>query len=138
MRLIMARSISNPVVQQIAAIALAAVMYVAIQQVLGGTMRVDRFIGFLTALLLITAPLRRLVTISGPLQQGIAAGASVFAMLDVPAEDQGGNLALQRARGEVEYRDVSFQYSAEKGVVLSHVSFECASGGDGRDRWQVR
>ena len=45
MRLIMAKSISNPVVQQIAAIALAAVMYVAIRQVLGGTMRVDQFIG---------------------------------------------------------------------------------------------
>jgi subfamily B ATP-binding cassette protein MsbA len=128
MRLIMAKSISNPVVQQIAAIALAAVMYVAIRQVLGGTMRVDQFIGFLTALLLITAPLRRLVAISGPLQQGIAAGASVFAMLDVPAEDQGGDLALQRARGEVEYRDVSFHYDAEKGAVLRHVSFSARAG----------
>ncbi len=128
MRLIMAKSISNPVVQQIAAIALAAVMYVAIRQVLGGTMRVDRFIGFLTALLLITAPLRRLVAISGPLQQGIAAGASVFAMLDVPAEDQGGDLALQRARGEVEYGDVTFHYDAEKGAVLRHVSFSARAG----------
>jgi ATP-binding cassette, subfamily B, bacterial MsbA len=129
MRLIMAKSVSNPVVQQIAAIALAAVMYVAIRQVLGGTMRVDQFIGFLTALLLLTAPLRRLVSMSGPLQQGIAAGASVFEMLDVAGEDQGGTRPLQRARGDVEYRDVSFEYAVEKGQVLRNVSFEVRAGG---------
>ena len=29
-------------------------------------------------------PLRRLVSVAGPLQQGIAAGASVFEVLDTP------------------------------------------------------
>jgi ATP-binding cassette, subfamily B, bacterial MsbA len=129
MRLIMAKSVSNPVVQQIAAVALAGVMFVAIRQVLGGTMRVDQFIGFLTALMLLTAPLRRLVSMSGPLQQGIAAGASVFEMLDVPPEDQGGERPLQRARGDVEYRNVSFEYAADKGKVLCDVSFSVRSGG---------
>ena len=129
MRLIMAKSVSNPVVQQIAAVALAGVMFVAMRQVLGGTMRVDQFIGFLTALMLLTAPLRRLVSMSGPLQQGIAAGASVFEMLDVPPEDQGGERPLQRARGDVEYRNVSFEYAADKGTVLREVSFSVRSGG---------
>ena len=128
MRLIMAKSISNPVVQQIAAVALAGVMFVAIRQVLGGSMRVDQFIGFLTALLLLTAPLRRLVSMSGPLQQGIAAGASVFELLDVPPENQGGERSLQRVRGDVEYRDVTFEYAAEKGRVLRDVNFSVRSG----------
>lgn len=127
-RLIMAKSVSNPVVQQIAAIALAAVMYVAIRQVLGGTMRVDKFIGFLTALLLLTAPLRRLVSMSGPLQQGIAAGASVFELLDVPTEDEGGARRIERARGDVEFRDVTFAYAPEKGAVLRGVSFRVRAG----------
>ena len=128
MRLIMAKSISNPVVQQIAAVALAGVMFVAIRQVLGGSMRVDQFIGFLTALLLLTAPLRRLVSMSGPLQQGIAAGASVFELLDVPPENQGGERSLPRARGDVEYRDVTFEYAADKGRVLRNVNFSVRSG----------
>ncbi len=128
MRLIMTRAVSNPVVQQIAAIGLAAVMYIAIQQMLQQQLRVDDFIGFLTALLLITAPLRRLVAISGPLQQGIAAGASVFDILDVPAEDPGGPLTLERARGEVEFRSVTFAYAPEKGPVLRQVSFRVSSG----------
>ncbi|HJS22450.1 MAG TPA: ABC transporter transmembrane domain-containing protein [Steroidobacteraceae bacterium] len=109
MRLIMAKALSNPVVQQIAALGLASVMYVAIQQVLDAEMRVDEFIGFIGALLMITAPLRRLVNISGPLQQGIAAGASVFEVLDVPGESAGGDRRVERARGDVEYRRVSFE-----------------------------
>jgi subfamily B ATP-binding cassette protein MsbA len=128
MRLIRTKATSNPVVQQIAAIGLAAVMYIAIQQLLKDELRVDDFIGFLTALLLITAPLRRLVAIGGPLQQGIAAGASVFEVLDQPAEDPGGGRGIERARGEVEFRDVSFSYSPEKGAALRDVSFRADAG----------
>jgi subfamily B ATP-binding cassette protein MsbA len=128
MRLIMAKALSNPVVQQIAALGLASVMYVAIQQVLKAEMRVDDFIGFIGALLMITAPLRRLVNISGPLQQGIAAGASVFEVLDVPPESAGGERRLERARGDLEYRRVSFEYATEKGAVLHDVSLKVRAG----------
>lgn len=128
MRLIMAKAVSNPVVQQIAAFGLASVMYVAIQQVLKAEMKVDEFIGFIGALLMVTAPLRRLVNVGGPLQQGIAAGASVFEVLDIEAEHAGGGLRIERAHGDVEYRNVSFRYSAEKGAVLHDVSFRVRAG----------
>ncbi len=128
MKLIRARAISNPVVQCIASIALASVLYVAIRQVFTHHMQVDEFFGFLTALMLIPSPLRSLVNMSGPLQQGIAAGQSVFEILDHPTEGRGGTLALARARGEIEFRDVSFAYSSEKGEVLRHVSFKVQPG----------
>ncbi len=128
MRLIGAKALSNPVVQLIAAIGLAGVLYFAIRQVFTREMRVDDFMSFLTALLLITAPLRRLVQVFGPLQQGIAAGASVFEVLDTPAEDVGGSQRMERARGEVEFRDVGFTYARDKGIVLQDVSFRVEPG----------
>ena len=128
MRLIAARAISNPVVQLIAAFGLAGVIYFAIRQVFSKEMRVDEFMAFLTALLLMTAPLRRLVNVFGPLQQGIAAGASVFDILDQPVESPGGALTIQRARGEVEFREVSFTYGADKGLVLDRVSAHIPAG----------
>ena len=128
MRLIGARALANPVVQLIAALGLAGVLFFAIGQVFTRQMRVDEFMAFLTALLLITAPLRRLVQIFGPLQQGIAAGASVFEVLDTPIEDVGGTRRIERARGEIEFRDVSFSYSATQGEVLSNVSFRVRPG----------
>jgi subfamily B ATP-binding cassette protein MsbA len=128
MKLVRAKSISNPVVQSIASIALASVLYVAIRQVFAHDMRVDEFIGFLTALMLIPSPLRSLVNISGPLQQGIAAGQSVFELLDQPTEGSGGTRAIARARGEVEFRNVSFMYGDDKGSVLRDVSFHVRPG----------
>lgn len=128
MRLIGAKAMSNPVVQLIAAVGLAGVLYFAILQVSAKSLRVDEFMSFLTALLLITAPLRRLVNVFVPLQQGITAGASVFAVLDQPMEDQGGSRPIERARGDIEFRDVSFTYALDKGRVLSGIDLVVRAG----------
>ena len=128
MKLITVKAVSNPVVQMLASFGLAAVMYMAIKDVLDNGLSVGEFTSFLAALLMVTAPLRRLVSVIGPLQQGIAAGQSVFEVLDAAAEDAGGELALERARGDVEFRDVSFTYDAEKGRVLTGISFRIAPG----------
>ena len=128
MKLIRARAISNPVVQCIASIALASVLYVAIRQVFSHDLQVDQFFGFLTALMMIPSPLRSLVNVTGPLQQGIAAGDSVFELMDQPAEDSGGPRSITRARGEIEFRNVSFGYSGDKGDVLHQVSFHVRPG----------
>jgi subfamily B ATP-binding cassette protein MsbA len=128
MKLVRAKSISNPVVQCIAAIALGSVLFVSIHQVQAGDLKLDDFFGFLTALFLIPAPLRSLVNMSGPLQQGIAAGQSVFEVLDQPTEGAGGPLKIARARGEIEFRNVSFGYGSEKGDLLREVSFHVRPG----------
>jgi len=128
MKLLRAKSISNPVVQCIASIGLASVLYVAIRQVFAHSMQMAEFLAFLTALMMIPAPLRRLVNISGPLQQGIAAGQSVFELLDNATEGTGGTRRLARARGEIEFRNVSFVYSSDKDAVLQQVSFHVKPG----------
>jgi ATP-binding cassette, subfamily B, bacterial MsbA len=128
MKLARAKSLSNPVVGCIASLALAALLYVAIRLVFANDMRVDQFWAFLTALMLIPSSLRSLVNIGGPLQQGVAAGQSVFEILDMPTEGDGGTRSLARARGQVEFRNVSFEYASEKGGVLHDVSFRVEPG----------
>jgi subfamily B ATP-binding cassette protein MsbA len=128
MRLISARSSSNPTVQMIAALGLAAVLFVANRQVASHAMQVGDFLGFLTALLLVPEPLRRLVSVSGPLQQSIAAGASVFEVLDAPVEPQGGSRVLTRAHGSVEFRGVNFTYDLDKGAVLHDINLKVPAG----------
>jgi subfamily B ATP-binding cassette protein MsbA len=128
MKLVRAKAISNPVVGVIAAVALASVMYVAIRQVFTLDLKVDEFFAFLTALVSIPSPLRSLVNMSGPLQQGIAAGQSVFELLDQPTEGSGGTRAITRARGEIEFRHVSFSYAGGDREVLKDVSFHVQPG----------
>ena len=128
MKLIAAKATSNPVVQFIASIGLGGVLWMALVQVNNHDMTVGQFWGFLTALLLTTAPMRTLVTALGPLQQGLAAGASVFEVLDEPTEDFTSGRKLERLRGAIEFRDVSFEYTSEKGGVLHSVNLAIPAG----------
>jgi len=89
---------------------------------------VGDFGSFLSAMLLLMTPLKRLTNINAPIQQGIAAGHSIFSLLDQPVEDGGGAITLRRSRGEVSFRHVSFVYSAEKGPVLHDVSLDIPAG----------
>ncbi len=128
MRLMLTKSLSNPIVQVITAVGLAAVLYMATLEAVRGTMSVGEFTSFIAALILITGPLRRLVNVAGPLQQGIAAAQSIFQVLDTPPEPAGGAVPLERARGEVEYRDVQFGYPGVVDRVLHGVSFRARAG----------
>jgi subfamily B ATP-binding cassette protein MsbA len=128
MKMIRAKAISNPVVQCIASLALGSVLFVSIHQVQAGELTLAGFVAFLTALLQVPSALRSLINMSGPLQQGIAAGQSVFEILDEPTEGTGGTRAITRARGEIEFRNVSFGYATDKGEVLHDVSFHVSPG----------
>jgi subfamily B ATP-binding cassette protein MsbA len=127
-RLLRARAASNPVVQMVAAFGLAAVLAVALWRVVATGVAVNDFVSYLVAMMMVMAPLRRLVNVGGPLQQGIAAGMGIFAVLDLPREPAGGGQPLQRARGAVEYRGVGFAYEGGAEAVLQDIDFAVAPG----------
>ena len=142
MRLILTRGISNPVVQEVTAIGCAVVLLIAITDAIHGRMSMAALAGFITALVSIAQPLRELVGVAGPLQQGIAAGQSLFEVLDEAAEPQGGTFRATRVRGAVQFERVSFAYPGggsgtgaaaaatprDRPAALSDVSFEVAAG----------
>jgi subfamily B ATP-binding cassette protein MsbA len=127
-RLLQARSSSNPIVQQVTAIGLALVLFVANRRISSGALEFASFGTFVIALMQVTQPLKRILGIAGPMQQGIAAGAGVFEVLDAPGEPQGGTRTLTRVRGEVEFRHVGFEYTVDKGKVLRDVNTRVPAG----------
>ena len=64
----------------------------------------------MTAMLMLLAPLKHLTEVNAPLQRGLAAAESVFGLIDTPAEKDEGTAQLGRARGEIEFQDVSLTY----------------------------
>jgi len=137
MKLILTRGISNPVVQQVTAIGAAIVLWIAIADAIHGRMSMGDMLGFIAALVGIAQPLRDLVGVAGPLQQGIAAGQSLFEVLDEPPEPQGGTFRAARVRGAVQFEHVSFSYPTEdsrgsdaprRPAALTDVSLEVAAG----------
>ena len=139
MRLILTRGVSNPVVQEVTAIGCAVVLLIAITDAIHGRMSMAALAGFIAALVSIAQPLRELVGVAGPLQQGIAAGQSLFELLDESPEPQGGTFRTTRARGAVQFAQVRFAYPGSpvgsggsaphaRPVALADISFEVAAG----------
>jgi ATP-binding cassette, subfamily B, bacterial MsbA len=128
MRLVLTKGLSNPVVQLVMACGSAVVLSIAIADAVNQRTTMGDLLAFLVALVGISQPLRSLVSVAGPLQQGIAAGQSIFELLDEPLEPAGGTLTTPRVRGEIAFEDVSFAYPAGKGVALENVSLAVAPG----------
>jgi subfamily B ATP-binding cassette protein MsbA len=128
MRLVLTKGLSNPVVQLVMALGSAVVLSIAIADVVHGRKTMGELMGFLVALVNISQPLRSLVAVAGPMQQGIAAGQGIFELLDEPAEPPGGTLVAQRVRGEIEFQRVSFSYPVGKGVTLHDLRLHVAAG----------
>jgi subfamily B ATP-binding cassette protein MsbA len=113
-----------PIVQLLAAMAVAVVVYYATKQAQSDATTVGGFVSFLAAMLLLTPPLKRLTGVAEYLQRGLAAAESVFALVDEKPEKDEGKTTLVRARGNIDFNKVSFRYPraevpALKGVTLS-------------------
>ncbi len=128
MKLMLVNAGSSPIIQLIAGVGMALVIYIATLPSMLQTVSVGTFGAFLSAMLLIMAPLKHLTDINAPLQKGIAAGQSIFELLDEESEVAGGGLTLTRARGTLEFRELSFAYTPVKGEVLKQVSFTARAG----------
>jgi subfamily B ATP-binding cassette protein MsbA len=128
MRLVVTKGVGDGVVALVAAGGLAAVAAVAVSPSVRENMNLGDFGGFITALLLLMRPLRQLGGINAVIQRGLAAGESVFALLDEPEEPDTGTLKPVRVRGEVEFRGVGFTYDNAKGAVLRDVSLKVPPG----------
>ena len=128
MRLVVPEALITPVTHMLAAFALAVIIYVAMHESLAERASVGEFASFLTAMLMLLAPIKRLTEVNAPLQRGLAAAESVFAMIDTPVEDDHGTVALGRVRGEVVYENVSFTYPSRTEPALSDIDLKVHPG----------
>jgi len=123
-----AASANVPVVQMVAALALAVIVYLATLQSQADETTVGGFVSFIMAMLMLTAPLKRLAGVSEYLQRGLAAAESVFELLDTESETDDGKVAVGRVRGELKFDRVMFSYSADSRPALRDISLHIAAG----------
>jgi len=122
------KALNEPIVQLLVALALAVIVYVASSGDITERISVGSFMSFFTAMLLLFAPLKRMTTLNSQIQKGIAAGESLFAILDLESENDNGTKQLDRKIESVEYRDISLKYSPDKPAVLKSIDLTIAQG----------
>ena len=111
-----------------AALMLALIVFLVTRQSAANETTVGGFVSFVTAAMMLLAPLKRLTNINEPLQRGLAAAESVFELLDEPAEVDTGVIDFGRAQGKIEFENVTFRYPASEADALNNVSFVAEPG----------
>ena len=122
------RALASSVVQVLAATGLAVILLVAGHEAARGRMTAGSFVALLTAMMAMLPSLKRITNVQSLVQRGVAAADRLFAILDEPDEADTGARPLVRARGEIEFRDVSVTYPGQERPALSGLSFSAAPG----------
>lgn len=120
-------ALSAPVIDFIVATAFAGVLYFVTQPSMIESMTPGKFMSFFTAMLLLLQSARPLASINAPLQRGIAASESVFELLDIEEETDGGVKLLERVKGNVEFKNVTFGYDSAR-PVLKNINLKIHAG----------
>jgi ATP-binding cassette, subfamily B, bacterial MsbA len=117
MKYVAIKALTQPMVQLLAVIALAAVLFLATSDRVMEHLTPGGLLSFITAMLLLMPSLKRLVNVNAQIQMALAASESIFEILDHPAEPDQGRLPLQRAEGEIRFERVTFGYIPDKPVL---------------------
>jgi len=128
MKQAMAAASNVPIVQMIASVALAVIVYLATLQSANDQTTVGGFLSFIAAMLMLTAPIKRLTGVSEHLQRGLAASESVFELLDTPGEINAGKIDIGRAQGCIEFEHVSLSYEHDERLALRDICLKIPAG----------
>ena len=128
MKLTVASEASVPIVQLLAVLGLAVVIYIASQQAAADAITVGGFVSLFGAMAMLLAPIKRLTKINESLQRGLAAAEDVFELLDEAPEADQGSRRLSRAKGKIQFQSIGFSYPGLERPVLQDIDLTIAPG----------
>ncbi len=130
MRVTSALTILPSMIELVGGVFIAGVLWYGSREIANGDLTTGEFTSFMTALLLMYGPVRKLSRVNANIQQAIAASERIFEVLDTRTEagDRPGAVALPPFASEIEFRDVTFRYPDDDEAVLRGVSFTVRAG----------
>ena len=129
MKVISADGVSDGLVQLIASFALSAVLYLSTVKGLDiEDLTAGSFTVVFSSMMAMLRPLKSLTNVNSQFQRGMAACQTLFGFLDLPTEEDKGKIEIKRAKGDVEFKNVSFTYEGKENPALNQVSFSIPKG----------
>ena len=128
MKSTVASAAMTPLTQLLAAVALAAVITVALVQSADQTSSVGGFAAFVTAMLMLVAPIKHLSEIANPITRGLAAMERGLDLMNLTPSETGGTFTMARARGDIEFQDVCVTYPNSATAAVDHFTLTVRSG----------
>ncbi|MFW9299132.1 lipid A ABC transporter ATP-binding protein/permease MsbA [Glaesserella parasuis] len=129
MKMMAASAIADPIIQVIASLALAVVLFVAgSPEIIGDDLTAGEFAAVIGALMGILRPLKTLTNVNAQFQRGMAASQTLFTLFDLPTEKNEGTYQIERAKGDIRFENVTFTYFGKEQLALKNISFNLPAG----------
>ena len=128
MRVVRISALNVPMVQVLAFMAVAGVLYSAGNLVTSGRLTPGDLMAYVTVASLIFEPIRRLTNINSTIQRGLAGAQSIFELLDLSPETDSGTHAIEHSQGRIRFEDVSFAYPQQETPAVSKLSLDVKPG----------
>jgi len=128
MKSVSIRAISSPFMEFLGGVAIAVIVLYGGLQVLKGNSTPGNFFSFLTALIMLYEPVKRLTNVNNTIQQGISAAIRVFGVMDMTPEIKNSEHAteLSKISKNIQVQDVTFRYDDEP--VLKNINLTIQQG----------
>jgi subfamily B ATP-binding cassette protein MsbA len=128
MRTVRVSAANVPMVQVIAAIAVALVIWVASQLSAEDRLTPGTFVAFVAAMAMLFEPIRRLTNVNNVIQKGLAGAQSIFELIDTPPERDTAGAQRPRATGALRFENVGFRYPGQEQPALSGFTLDIPHG----------
>jgi subfamily B ATP-binding cassette protein MsbA len=128
MRAVIARSLSSPIMEMLAGVGIAFIIWYGGSRVIVGSHTAGTFVSFLAAVILLYDPVKKLSQLNNAVQQGLAAVSRVFEVLEMPSDivDAADAVELPAGPHRVSFCGVSFSY--DTAPVLKDIHLEAKPG----------
>jgi len=128
MKMASANAISVPIIQSIASLALAFVLYLATYPQIMDTLSSGTFVVIISSMLALMKPIKSVTQVNNEIQKGIAASTSLFEVLDLTKAKDNGAYCIERVQGDISVEHIVFTYPTGDEPALNDISFSVKAG----------
>ena len=128
MKSAVAGSAVAPITNLFGSIALSAVITVAIVQSQSSALSAGGFVAFITAMLMLIAPIKHLSEVSSTITRGVVAAERAVSLVETVATEKGGTHSSPRCKGLIEYKGVGVTYPGAPSPALVGIDLRVDPG----------
>ena len=128
LKLIFIQSLSIPLMQLVIAIFAASIIYFVISADYLEQISIGTFMSYLTAMIMLFAPIKRLSEVNVILQRGIAASESIFTLLDSSCESYDNKIYQPVDNLAIDFKNINFKYSSSADYILKNITLSIKPG----------
>jgi subfamily B ATP-binding cassette protein MsbA len=122
------KALSVSIIQILAAGAMAVILWVVAMPSMIDTISSGDFVVLISSMMMLLRPLKQLANVNSDLQRGISAAESIFLVLDEDVEKDTGTVVVNKVKGLIEVKNVTFKYPTKDETVLNDLSLTIKAG----------